>query len=199
MAAKVSGIINKLVFNHSNEENKNIYVFSENKLNSLDDLKQNLDLDNELFYEDEEVLLKSYFSPKLSIENNINFICSLHNINKKKFIKDHFLIKNFKRYKDTKAKSISADDLNLFMLYLYLYTNESYFISLNLSRIFNGIRPIESKKIMKYLKRNQLIYVTSNYQKSILKRKIFSNFLVLSGNDYKIFDNLKEFRSYTSK
>lgn len=198
MVASVSEIINKLVFNNSNED-KNIYVYSENKLNSLDDLKQNLDLDNELFYRDEEVLLKSYFSPKLSIQNNINFICSLHNKNKKKFIKDHHLVKNFKRYKDTKAKSTSAVDLNLFMLYLYLYTNESYLISLNLSKIFDVIRPIDRKKIMEYLKRNQLIYFASNYQKSILKRKIFSNFLVLSGNDYKILDNLEEFRSYTSK
>ena len=198
MVASVSEIINKLVFNNSSED-KNIYVYSENKLNSLDDLKQNLDLDNELFYRDEEVLLKSYFSPKLSIQNNINFICTLHNKNKKKFIKDHYLVKNFNRYKDTKAKSISAVDLNLFMLCLYLYTNESYLISLNLSKTFDVISPIERKKIMKYLKRNQLIYFASNYQKSILKREIFSNFLVLSGNDYKIFDNLEEFRSYTVK
>tara|TARA_B100000886_G_scaffold131033_1_gene88319 strand:+ start:108 stop:686 length:579 start_codon:yes stop_codon:yes gene_type:complete len=172
----------------------NIFLYTGEHINEITEYKSFLYKNNYSKDSKIEFLSKDFFSSKISLKHNLDFICSLNNVDLKNFLVSNNLENIFCEYKNLKKTSIPVDIFNLVMLHLYLHTNSSYLIAQNLAPLIKSFDDQVLVKVKNYFLENKLIYFANSMQRIVIREDIFRYFLVMyDKNNHEIFDNFADF------
>lgn len=183
--------------NPIHQEFHNYFIYSDSPIDQIESIGEYLPGLQENFPKNIEIFSRQYFSPKLSIKNNLRIVSDLYGINSKSFLNDHSIADIYEEFKFLRRESVPTHFYNQIMLNLYLYINKNYFINMNISKTIQEMNDVNKKKVMSYFRENKLFYFASFYQEKIINEGIFKYFLVLyDKNKHEIFENQDDFKSY---
>lgn len=181
----------------NSEYPNNFYIYSDSSIKTIADMKKYFPSTKEKFLTNIEMFSRQYFSPKLSIKNNLKIICDLHSVDRNFFLKEHNLFSIYEKLRLLKRDSIPINLYIQIMLNLYLFLNSYYFVSMNFAQSLNEMDDVMLNKLNDYFSKNQLFYFSDFYQEKLIKRGIFDYFLVLyDKNKHQIFHEPEDFKKF---